>query len=123
MSNRMAIVLCPIVTIVVMASATVVNQGKPIFCSRANISEVRIQGCKREPCTLKKGTKLPFEIDFSFTAPETIDYVDLNAFAPYWNVPGHGVYGTNLATSDGIKCEDFSEGRKGENRMALHTQQ
>lgn len=76
--------------------------------SRANITQIRIQGCAAEPCTLKKGKRLPFEIDFNFQAPQAADEISVSAFAPYWNVPGQGAYGTNLAGKNTGKCSDFS---------------
>ncbi len=54
--------------------------------SNATITAVRIQGCTKEPCRIKKGTKLPYEIDFSFEAPITADGISVQAMASYWAV-------------------------------------
>lgn len=59
--------------------------------SRAMITEIRIQGCAKEPCTLKKGKRLMFEIDFSFQKPQSTNEIGLLAFAGFWNIAGTGI--------------------------------
>jgi len=60
------------------------------------VEEVRIQGCRREPCRVVKGDEVPVEIDVIFEHPRSTNDVELVAFAPYWNVPTAGDFGSNL---------------------------
>jgi len=79
-----------------------------LFCfvgTRANLTGIRIDGCQKEPCTLKKGVMVPVELDFSFEAPKFVENIYLNAFVPFWNVPGTGGFGTNIAVER--NCTDF----------------
>jgi len=71
----------------------------------ANVTEVRIDGCQKEPCTLKKGVTVPVELDFSFEAPTSAQNIYFKIFAHDWNAPGAGAYGTEIA--EGSNCTDF----------------
>jgi len=74
--------------------------------SESTLHELRVKGCDQEPCTIKKGEALPFELDFSFSTPTKSSNVYFNVFIPKYAVPP-AVHGSSLITAT---CENGNLG-------------
>lgn len=86
--------------------------------NNASIHRVHIDGCDQEPCAIKKGDKLPIEVDFKFSYPEVAREVAFQVFAPYWKVAGVGsMHGSDLAWDRSCKnlgllgCPNLASGK------------
>ncbi|ODN03210.1 Epididymal secretory protein E1 [Orchesella cincta] len=67
-------------------------------CSEATIHDLRIAHCNQEPCTIRKGEPLPFELDLSFTTPTKSSNVYFNVYIPKYAAPP-AVHGSSLITA------------------------
>lgn len=66
--------------------------------SGSTLHDFRIQGCSEQPCRIRKGERLPFELDFSFTRPMDVsDNVYFNVFVPKYARPP-ATHGSSLMT-------------------------
>lgn len=66
--------------------------------SGSQLLDFRIAGCKEQPCKIRKGEPLPFEVDLSFERPkDAADDIYFNVYLPKYAKPP-AAHGSSLFT-------------------------